>query len=897
MSALSFYAYYKARELENLSDDDALLPVFSSSDIKIFPFQIAAANFALHSRYQNGVILCDESGMGKSHEAMMILTEKWYEGKNRLLLVIPNGDLLSQWVRLLEQYYTIPYMVLKNTRDQNFLNAQENPFLQDALIITTYDFLTQQQELASQVVWDVIAFEEATALSSVYQTGNKQARTLKHIASTAFKLLLTGTPIEKNIMDLYGLLYFIDESILPTEQEFLQRYLRKPENYPELAEKVSKYCFRTLREQAKQYAKVPKRIPVTYEYTKSKSEQDLYSLLFSYCQKEHSIAFPEINAYDLSLRLLGLYGSSTAAILQTLKRVKKRLCEDGISCAESQNERDEIQAMIQLGERIPIDAKTIVLQKALVKVFRLQKKIGALQKVLIFTESLVTQHYLYMILKEEYPTVIYNGSTDYSAIRAFQETAQVLISTDLGARGFNLEQCSFVVQYDLLYNTLKMEQRIDRCHRLGQENDVVVLSFIDKNNFADVRKLELVNKRMLVADGVFGLSDEVVGGFCDTLDTAFTMLNEKVRTAAKIEADYKETLSLHEEENKELISSAENILFTTFTRELANKLKLAPNYIESRTEEVNSDLWELAKYFFKIYNISHNDCYYQINETKRTITATEYEKLPVLFYYWTGSRNKPYTSQKEYGMAKDFKPRYGRITLTSIIGQGILHELECSDIGKMKLQAEIEPCEIALYMVKIRTEEKIVKDIPLLIGKTKRDEILSHDRCKEILSLTPDELWEDGHKAPCWLRTSSTSHFLDRLVPIDALLKKEIRTDAQAVEVERIKQRAKIGKSDLSHAIDDLQLEVKRLVQALQAVTGNRMQTITLQRQLTQKRQELMKKQDSLFFEEMQLDIEVENRINAFLGQEKLTAKVVRQFVVEVVCNDATTQAKSIKRI
>lgn len=136
-------------------------------------------------------------------------------------------------------------------------------------------------------------FEEANALSSVYQAKNKQAKKLKKIADSSYKILLTDTPIEKNIMDLYGLMYFINESVLPDEQVFLQRYLRKPENYPELSESVLKYCFHTLRKQAKQYALIPKRVPITLEYEPSKAEQKVYDLLYTYIKKEKKSHSPK----------------------------------------------------------------------------------------------------------------------------------------------------------------------------------------------------------------------------------------------------------------------------------------------------------------------------------------------------------------------------------------------------------------------------------------------------------------------------------------------------------------------------------------------------------------------------------------------------------------------------
>lgn len=757
-----FHAYYTARLLENMPDSDKLLPVYASSDIKAYPFQIAAARFALRSPYQKGVILCDEAGMGKSHEAMLIMAQRWLEGNSRILLCIPNADLLEQWTDMLDQYYTVPYTALTNRKQWEESTDADHPngFDQVGIVITTYDFAADHEVEASAVAWSLTVFEEANALSGVYQEDNKQARALQRIAGSAFKVLLTGTPIEKNIMDLYGMIWFIDDTVFPDEREFLSRYLRKPENYLELAERVSPFCFRTMRSQAKGYAKVPERVLMTIEYTPSPEEKTLYDLLYAYINRPNKLAFPEMDPYDLALRLLGIQSSSTAAITQTVQGIIKRLEK----LDDAQEEIAELQTILDACRRITIDTKAKELLSVLDKGFRLMKKSGAKKKAVIFTESVETQKMLFLLVGQKYKTVLYNGGTDYSAIRQFKQSGEVLISTDNGAKGFNLEDAAFIIHYDLLYNTLKMEQRIDRCHRLGQQNDVLSVAFINKENFSDVRKLELVSKRMLVSNGVFGGSDDVIGGFTDEAASAFDIISDRLRTATQIEADHQSILASHADENKQLVASAEDMLFTTFTKELADKVKLTPQNIDERAEELNRSLWELTKWFFTRYNAEHSDCYYEIDDAEQTVTATQYETLPILFYYWDGSRNRKYQSQKSYGMGKDFKPRHGRITLTSILGRGIIHELECADTGTVTVAAPIEPCTIALCHVVLMTGKRRVSEHSILVGKTDAGAVISEDQCREIMALRVASYIESEHKAPHWLKQSSRPHELDKLV-------------------------------------------------------------------------------------------------------------------------------------
>ncbi|MEG0892411.1 MAG: DEAD/DEAH box helicase [Oscillospiraceae bacterium] len=883
MQQTPFHAYYTARVLDSLSEDDRFVPVFASSDIQVYPFQIAAASFALRSPYQNGAILCDEAGMGKSHEAMLVISQKWLEGQSRILLVIPNADLLRQWTELIDRYYTVPYVVLTNRKEWSEAASDENPnaFEQSVIVITTYDFAADNEAAVSAVRWDLTVFEEASALSPVYQEDNKQAKALKRIAADSFKLLLTGTPIEKNIMDLYGLIWFIDETVLPHEREFLARYLRRPENYPELAERVRKYCFRTLRSQAKAYAKVPERILITDEYVPSQPEQRLYELLYAYINKPDKRAFPEMKQYDLALRLLSLQSSSTAAILQTIRGVIKRL----ETMQDAQGELAQWQEIQSVADSIKLDSKTEKLFTALQRGFALMKRCGANRKAVIFTESVETQKMLHTLLCQNYKTLQYNGSADYSAIQNFKEGGEILLTTDNGAKGFNLEEAAFVVHYDLPYNTLKMEQRIDRCQRLGQENDVLSLAFINKDNFSDVRKLELVNKRTLVTDGVFGVSDEVIGGFTDDLNEAFRVISERSRTKAQIESEHQQTLLQHETQNRQLVSAAEDVLFTTFTRELADKVKLTPRYISEKAAEINAALWSIVKWFFERYNAAHDECYFEIDESAGTIVATKYKTLPTLFYYWDGSRNKKYQSLKAYGMAKDFKPHYGRITLTSIVGRGVIHELECADTGTLTVQPGIEPCEIALYTVAMTSSDnQTAQEYAVLCGKTESGKILSEDDCQTILSSPTIHFIESEHKSPHWMKSGGKPHTLDRFVPTDELLARQAEklSPAQSEEVDKMKLRTTAKKNALTRELAELDTRVKTAEAERTEVTNDRLKLLALEKKANLLRQEYMKKEESQFLDAMRLDLELERQIKEFTEKEKLTAKVMREFILKV---------------
>lgn len=193
----------------------------------------------------------------------MVVSQRWYEGKERILIVLlPN--LKSQWQEKLTKEFTLPITDWSEYTQET-----------KGLCLMTYDEVIKNEEKVSQIVWDLAVFDEADFL---FKPDNKSVTTIKKAVGNAFKLLLTPTPITLSIMDIYGLIHFIDETLLPDADSFYKRYFRKPENYPELSSWVSKFAFRTLKRQVEPYVNFTKRLPIVLNCTPQDDEKKLYDL-------------------------------------------------------------------------------------------------------------------------------------------------------------------------------------------------------------------------------------------------------------------------------------------------------------------------------------------------------------------------------------------------------------------------------------------------------------------------------------------------------------------------------------------------------------------------------------------------------------------------------------------
>lgn len=858
-----YSALIEAKRLEGFSDEKNFLPVYASSSAKILPYQIAAARFALRSDFLKGCILCDEGSLGKTYEALLVAGQKWYEGKENILIVLPS-NLVAQWIRKLETDFTLPFVIWNNTK-----NIPD----EDGIVITTYENAIRRADKIKERDWDLAIFDEADTLA---KPEKEIVKTLKTAVREAYKLLLTPTPITLSIMGIYGLIHFIDESFLPDADWFYKRYFRKTENYPELTSWVSQFCFRTLKSQTTEYVNFSHRIPITVDYPLLQEEKELYKLISTYIASENKVAYPEMDEYNLNLLFFKTLSSSTQAFSNML--------DNPITRAYGM-EKVVLQQMKDLADNIKTNSKTLRLLKILRTVFNHLKSMKVNQKAIVFVDNSTTLDNLYMIFRQNgYNTLKYKDNDSLEQFRN-DDDIQILVTTDSAAKGLDIEYCPIVVNYDMIYNSIQMEQRICRCHRQGQKSDVLVINLLSRENFADVRMLELINKRTLQFNGIFGMSDDIVGNF----DTKIKEVLKAFRHRDEVAQAFKENLTTHRQTNEQLVENSEDILFTTFTKSIADKVTVTPAYIEEKAEELNAELWKLVKYYFE--NIKPD--WYEIDDKNKTLTLIEGYKRPYLFTFNDNGRMRNYEGYKRYGLGKDFKPQTGRISFTSTFAKGILREIDTNIAPEAKIyvNADIEPCEIGFYYTTI-TSKDVSSTSYILIGQTQSGEILSEEKCRKFLNLPVVECEKrDGlekMRLGALLEDFGCGTLEDKISK-DDIIKEYIKSKegSFAFEVEKIKLIAGRKKTKLETNLNDIKTEIKELKNK---TTPNKLEELKIVKKIKVLEKELLLREEKLFYDKAQIDVETEKEIADLTDEYNFNVLMSPHFKVQIFSTNKEKQ-------
>ena len=660
---LQYYAWDISHK-KSVSDDSRFTGVLSEARVDLNPHQVEAALFAFRSPLSRGAILADEVGLGKTIEAGIILSEMWAEHKRKILIIVP-ASLRNQWnIELMEKFY-LPSCILESG-SMNEVKAQIIKG-KNSIYICSYNFAVAHADFLKTRSWDLIVFDEAHKLRNVYKKSNVMSNVLRATFAKDKKILLTATPLQNNLKELYGLISMIDPEYFSGVDTFAEQYnaisTRDKAKYGELKGRISHIIQRTLRNQVQEYVNFTKRTAFVQEYYPSKDELDLYEAVSNYLMREGTYGVPDRQRPLLSLLVRKIMSSSAYALAFTLERFIERLqvykktgeLSSALKCISDDyelyseegtfqrddttiqdstyynidQEIDELREYCSIARSIEEETKSKELLNALDISFEKITKLGGQKKALIFTESRKTQEYLYNFLsKHGYQdrVVCFNGTNSsqeakniyrlwllrYSGtnrisgnltidrkqaiVDTFKDDAEILIATEAGAEGINLQFCSLVVNYDMPWNPQRIEQRIGRCHRYGQKNDVVVVNFVNKANYADCRVYELLNDKFSLFDGVFGASDEVLGAMDSGVDfeRKLNSIYNSCRTEREIAAAFDELQHELETIIKERIESTRKSLLENFDEEVVNKLRIRQGEDAVRMDTYNKHLWQIA---------------------------------------------------------------------------------------------------------------------------------------------------------------------------------------------------------------------------------------------------------------------------------------------------------------
>ncbi len=199
----------------------------SNARVDLNPHQIDAAMFALRSPLSNGAILADEVGLGKTIEAGIVIAQRWAERKRRILLIVP-ASLRTQWQQELESKFYLPTSILDSKIfNQAKKDGLENPFKQNnRLVICSYHFASAKKDEINRIPWDLVVIDEAHRLRNIYKTSSVLAKNIANALGPVPKLLLTATPLQNSLMELYGLVSVIDNHVFGDAFSFREQFIR-----------------------------------------------------------------------------------------------------------------------------------------------------------------------------------------------------------------------------------------------------------------------------------------------------------------------------------------------------------------------------------------------------------------------------------------------------------------------------------------------------------------------------------------------------------------------------------------------------------------------------------------------------------------------------------------------
>ena len=639
----------KALELKLTHAFDKLSSL-SNSRTRLLPHQIESTHIVVNS-LKPRFILADEVGLGKTIEASLIMKELIFRNGYKRVLIVAPSPLLVQWKQELKNKFNEEFHIIKR---KNFLVEDDFNWQNYNQVITSIDFI-KNPKYTDEILkkkWDIVIFDEAHRLRRDYSKVTRAYIFAEKISKRCeCLLLLTATPFRGKLEELYYLIHLVDSNILGTYHSFINDYVVG--NKQDLKEKISKVL---LRRRKVEVGGFTKRFAKTVKIDLSEEERFFYDETNEYVKREYNLAMNTKNRAIGFVMIVfqKLLDSSNTALLNALTK-RKFLIETKLhrfekksplldewdlnetenveefigdleesSYQEFQNVKRELLSLnrlIHLGKKIKEDRKSQKLKETLNKL----KKEGT-DKFIIFTQFRSTQDYLFQFL-HEYKVILFHGSLSADAkeeaILEFKNNAEILICTEAGGEGRNLQFANVLFNYDLPWSPLKIEQRIGRIHRFGQKKDVYIFNFASKDTVAE-RILEVLTTKIKLFEESIGASDALLGTIEDELDFNSGFMKFITGSKTKEEIDYELDAKIR------LAEIGFNKLNSLVTPKLLD-FNLQ-DYYEHTLEErqyTNIHLEEFISLFSKYYPIESN---FSLTPTKENdkIVLVNYEKQNTL---------------------------------------------------------------------------------------------------------------------------------------------------------------------------------------------------------------------------------------------------------------------------
>ena len=670
------------------------------------PHQIDAVMFALRRIPEGGCILADEVGLGKTIEAGLVIAQLLAEGASRILLIVPR-PLMGQWQ---DELYTLFGIVAHEAADPEFDVSGSGVFLVGREYAGSFK---GSERLQASPPFDLCLIDEAhETFAGIYKrfdshgiydesSGDAQtAHRVRKLIGPTPVLLLTATPLQNSLAELWGLLHYIEPTgtLLGSFPTFKTLFCEKkdgrrlvPEQGAELKRRLGAVVQRTLRRQAQEFLDKPfvGRQAELYKYSMSPEEKKLYDDVTTYLLTPSLCAFQGRSRQLLLLQFHRLMASSIAALAKSLERVATRLREmrPGVAGREATEaatallgdlEDDELDAVIEEEDEANSKPEALTAELAQVEEFvrrahelphdsKAQSLIKAVQtkrdrrgvntKLVVFTESLTTQEYLRRLLVEragldDQEITLFRGTNDspraqealhrwredvgknlrptskpspgvavrLALVHEFKTRSRVFIATEAGAKGLNLQFCDTVINYDLPWNPQRIEQRIGRCHRYGQERDVTVINFLAEDNEAQRLTLEILTQKLDLFGNVLDMSDDVLhAARSDRSEELTTALGpdfekqlhriwDRARSVDEVEAELRclrESIEDRRQELTRVHQRTAGLIESRFDDSVQQVFRQIADELPATLAELDADLERVALGYLQAHGVPH----------------------------------------------------------------------------------------------------------------------------------------------------------------------------------------------------------------------------------------------------------------------------------------------------